>query len=334
MTSRHQVALDRVRENLLDVMGETIRGLMAEPDVTDIILNPPLPGEEHGRLWVSRLGCERQPVDFMSPEQAMRLIGAVASSMRIEATEDTPSVQGHLITDGSRFQGCIPPIVPGPFFAIRKHASAVFPLQSYVDNGQMTEGQKAIIEDTIERRLNLLVVGGTGAGKTTLLNALLLAVTEIHPHHRIFGIEDTRELKCSSLDQTFTLTSSNLDIRALVKIAMRAFADRIIIGEVRDGAALDILKAGNTGHEGWLSTVHANSATSALKRMEQLVAEVSAAPQQEAIADAVNIIVSMQRGKDGKRAVRQILACKGWENGKYVLEEAVPEITNQLQSET
>ncbi len=325
MSSRQQVALDRVRENLLDVMGETVRGLMSEPDVTDIILNPPLPVEPHGRLWVSRLGREREAIGFMSAEQAMRLIGAVASSMNVEATEATPSVQGHLITDGARFQGCIPPIVAAPFFAIRKHASAVFPLQSYVDNGQMTARQKAIAEDAIARRDNILVVGGTGAGKTTLVNSLLDAIVKIHPHHRIFGVEDTVELKCAAADQTFMRTSAGVSIPALIKIAMRSFPDRIIIGEARQGPEmLDILTAWGTGHEGGLATIHSNTAKpeAALERVEDMLMQVTSNPMHRLIARTVNVIICIDRSQ-GVRRVTQIVSVLGHDGLAY-----------QLQSET
>ena len=317
MSTRHQVALDRVR----DVMGETVRGLMAEHDVTDIILNPALPGEPHGRLWVSRLGREREAIGIMSAEQAMRLIGAVASSMNVEATEATPSVQGHLITDGARFQGCIPPIVPGPFFAIRKHASAVFPLQSYVDKGQMTVRQKAVIEDAIERRLNILPVGGTGSGKTTLVNSILHAIVQIHPHHRIFGAEDTIELKCTAADQTFMCTSAGITIADLIKIGMRSFPDRIIIGEARRGPEmLETLTAWNSGHEGGLGTIHSNTAKpeAALERIEDMLMQVTSNPMHRMIARTVNVIICLDR-INGLRRVTQIVSVLGHDGQNYQL---------------
>lgn len=163
MSTWSQVALDRVRENLLDVMGQTVRGLMVEPDVTDTKLNPPLAGEKHGRLWVARQEREREAIGFMPADQAMRLIGAVVATKNLEVTEAMPNVQSRLITDGSRFQGNIPPVVAGPFFAIGRHGSVVFSLRSYVDKGIMTERQKAIIEAAIEDRLNILAVGSVGA---------------------------------------------------------------------------------------------------------------------------------------------------------------------------
>jgi type IV secretion system protein VirB11 len=244
--------------------------------------------------------------------------------MNVEATEATPSVQGHLITDGARFQGCIPPIVPAPFFAIRKHTSAVFPLQSYVDNGQMTERQKTIIETGIERRRNILVSGGTGSGKTTLLNAILLAMTQIHPYHRFFGIEDTVELRCSALDQTFTRTSATVTIRDLIRIAMRAFADRIIIGEARGPEMLDLLMAWNTGHPGGAATVHSDTTTpeAALRRVELLLLLATQSPMHRLIADAVHMIVCIDR-TEGIRRVTQIVSVLGHDGHAY-----------QLQSET
>jgi type IV secretion system protein VirB11 len=322
--SRSQVALDRVRANLLEVMGETVRGLLTETDVTDIILNPPLPGEPHGRLWVSRLGREREPIGSMPAEQATRLIGAVASTMNTEATEATPNVQGHLITDGSRFQGCIPPIVAAPFFAIRKHASAVFPLQYYVDNGLMTERQKTIIEAAIRDRRNILVIGGTGSGKTTLVNAILLSMTQIHPFHRFFGIEDTVELKCSALDQTFMRTSATMNMRDLIKIAMRSFADRIIIGEARGPEMLEILMAWSTGHEGGIATIHSNVAKpeAGLERVEDLLMQATGNVMTRMIARTVNLIICVDRIQ-GVRRVTQVVSVIGHDGHNYRLKSEV-----------
>jgi P-type conjugative transfer ATPase TrbB len=322
--SRNQVSLDRVKGNLLDVMGETVRGLMAEPDVTDIILNPRLPGDAHGRLWVTRLGREREPTDFMPADQAMRLIGAVAATMNTEATEATPNVQGHLITDGSRFQGNIPPIVETPFFAIRKHASAVFPLPSYVEKGLMTERQLAIIDAALKKRLNILVVGSTGAGKTTLVNSLLDQMVKIHPYHRIFGIEETVELKCSARDQTFMRTSATVSIQDLIKIALRSFPDCIIIGEARGKEMLDILIAWGTGHEGGLATIHSNIARpeAALERVEDMLMQATGNPMTRMIARTVNLIICIDRSC-GVRRVSQVVSVLGHDGQNYQLQSEI-----------
>jgi type IV secretion system protein VirB11 len=244
--------------------------------------------------------------------------------MGTEVTEDTPNVEGHLITDGSRFQGNGPPICL-PFFAIRKHASAVFPIQSYVDKGQMTVRQKALITTAIERRLNILVVGGTGAGKTTLVNTLLQLIVQIHPHHRIFGAEETVELKCEAPDQTFMRTSRNIAIADLIKIGMRSFPDRIIIGEARRGKEMiEILTAWGTGHEGGLATIHSNTANpeDALQRVEDMLLQVVSSPMHRMIARTVNMIICIAR-IEGVRRVTQVVSVLGHYGHAY-----------QLQSET
>ena len=170
MADRSTVITGRHVEGLRDHLGPLINGLLAEPETTDIILNPPLSGEPDGRVWVTRIGRDREPVGFMTSEQATRLIGAVASTMNRAVTVVEPRIEGHLITDGSRFLGVIPPVSKAPFFCIRRHASKVHTLREYVDRGQMTARQKGVIEDAITRHLNIILCGGTGSGKTTLLN--------------------------------------------------------------------------------------------------------------------------------------------------------------------
>jgi type IV secretion system protein VirB11 len=311
--SREQIALTRQRDNIVDMLGETVNRLLSEPDVTDIILNPPLAGEPDGRLWVARLGRDREPVGFMPAGQALRLIGAVAASQGKEATADTPSVEGILITDGSRFQGCIPPIVEAPFFAIRRRASAVFPLAQYVAEGKMTARQCAALETAIAGRRNILVVGGTGSGKTTLLNAIISSMVAVHPYHRFFVIEDTPELQCAAPDRTIARTSAAMDIRALVRVAMRSFADRILIGEARGPEMLAILSAWNTGHPGGAATVHSDTVSPqhALERVEDLLLQANPAPMPRMIGRAVNTIVCIEADR-GKRRVSQIATVHGW----------------------
>jgi type IV secretion system protein VirB11 len=119
-------------------LGDLINGLLAEQEVTDVILNPPLPGERDGRIWVTRLSRDREPVGFMSAEQATRLIGAVASTMNKAVTADEPRIEGFLITDGSRFLGGIPPVCRAPFFCIRRHASRLFSLADYADRAPIS----------------------------------------------------------------------------------------------------------------------------------------------------------------------------------------------------
>jgi P-type conjugative transfer ATPase TrbB len=312
------VVLERQRENIEDLLGDDIGGLQKEPDVTDIICNPPLPGEDFCRIWVSRIGRDREPVARMSPERAIRLIGSVAASMGKEATEETPSVEGFLITNGARFQGLVYPSVNGGFFAIRKHASAVFPYSQYVDERKMTSRQVDVIERAIGDRLNIIIAGGTGSGKTTLLNATILSMTTISPHHRFFIIEDNPELKCSAPDRTMTATSHSMSIRDLVKAAMRSFADRIIVGETRGPEMLDILDVWNTGHEGGAATIHSNTAHPkyALKRIEHLLLKANLRYMQPVIAETVNLVICIESSR-GHRRVNQVASVQGWDGHDY-----------------
>jgi P-type conjugative transfer ATPase TrbB len=321
-TDRHSLVLTRQRELIANHLGDAILGWLAEPDTTDVICNPPLAGEDACRVWVARLGHDREQVGTMPPDQAHRLIGAVAASMGQEATPDTPSVEGILLTDGSRFQGCIPPIVAAPFFAIRRPASAVFPLERYVADGRMTEAQKAVIEDAVARRLNILITGGTGSGKTTLLNGVILAMATITPYHRFFFIEDTPELQCVALDRTMTRTSRTVTIRDLVRVAMRSFADRIIIGETRGPEMLDILTAWRTGHEGGAATIHSNVASpiDALERVEDLLLQATPNPMQRMIAKTINLIVCVAISR-GERRVTQVAEVTGLNGNGYVIKE-------------
>ena len=317
MADRSTVIVSRHVEGLRDHLGPLINGLLAEPETTDVILNPPLSGEAEGRIWVTRLGRDREPVGFMSADQATRLIGAVASTMNRAVTAAEPRIEGHLITDGSRFLGGIPPVSKAPFFCIRRHASKVHTLEDYVQREQMTGRQKAVIEKAIARRTNIIISGGTGSGKTTLLNAIIQAMTEISPNHRFFGIEEVPELQCSAPDQTFTLTTDTVNIRDLVKTAMRAFADRILIGEARGGEMLNILQAWNTGHEGGAATLHSNTTTpaAALERIEDMVSMAPTPPAapQRMIARTVGLIICLDFDEQKQRRVRQIVSVQGYD---------------------
>jgi type IV secretion system protein VirB11 len=319
---KETVVRSRHKDAIANHLGDDILRWLSEPDTTDVICNPPLPGEENCRIWVARLGRDREPVGTMAPDQAMQLICAVAGSMGRAATPDSPSVEGVLLTDGSRFQGLIPPVVAAPFFAIRRPASAVFPLSAYVASGRMTETQKAIIEDAVLRRLNILICGGTGSGKTTLLNAVTLAMAELTPHHRFFFIEDTAELKCEAPDRTMTLTSRTMTIRDLLRSAMRSFPDRIIIGETRGPEMLDILTAWRTGHEGGAATIHSNvaSPTDALERVEDLLLQANPNPMQRMIAKTINLIVCVAM-EHGQRKVAQVAEVTGWDGHHYLIKE-------------
>ncbi|RUV80319.1 P-type conjugative transfer ATPase TrbB, partial [Mesorhizobium sp. M1A.F.Ca.IN.020.32.1.1] len=196
---------------------------------------------------------------------------------------------------GHRFEGLLPPVVAAPTFTIRRRASRLIPLDDYVKAKVMTTRQADIIRNAIASRLNVVISGGTGSGKTTLANAVIAEIVETAPEDRILILEDTAEIQCAAENAVALHTSDTIDMARLLKSTMRLRPDRIIVGEVRDGAALTLLKAWNTGHPGGVTTIHSNSAMSALRRLEQLTAEASQQPMQEVIAEAVDLVVSIER---------------------------------------
>jgi type IV secretion system protein TrbB len=163
-----------------------------------------------------------------------------------------------------------------------------------------------------------VVSGGTGTGKTTLTNAIIAEIVTATPQHRLVILEDTAEIQCAAENAVILHTSDTVDMQRLLKSTMRLRPDRIIVGEVRDGAALTLLKAWNTGHPGGIATVHSDNALSALTRLEQLIAEVSQQAMPQVIGQAVDLIVSIERTAKG-RVVRDILGVEGFHDGHYLV---------------
>lgn len=167
--------------------------------------------------------------------------------------------------------------------------------------GLMTADQFTVSTNAVASRLNIVVSGGTGSAKTTLANAVIAAIVSHAPEHRLVILEDTDEIQCAAEITVSLHTSYTLDMARLLKGTMRLRPDRIVVREVRNGAALTLLKAWNTGHPGGITTIHANSAFSALRRLEQLTAEVSQQPMREVIGEAVDLIVSIERTDRGRQ---------------------------------
>ncbi|MDA8252564.1 MAG: P-type conjugative transfer ATPase TrbB, partial [Rhodospirillales bacterium] len=266
-------------------------GLLAEPGLVELMLNA------DGTIWADRLGQGMSPAGSLPAAAAESFIGTVASTLRSTVTRDNPILECELPAeppfDGSRFEAVIPPVVTAPVFTVRRKASAVFPLKEYERQGIISSRQRAAIEAAVLQRRNILVVGGTGTGKTTLTNAIIDHMVRAAPQHRLVIIEDTRELQCAARNAVVMRATDTVDMQRLLKATMRLRPDRIIVGEVRGGEALSLLKAWNTGHPGGVCTVHANHAHGGLQRIEQLIAEVSQTPMRPLIAEAVNLIVSI-----------------------------------------
>ncbi len=317
-------SLDRKRAMLRTAMGPAIAAALADPLVIEVMVNP------DGALRLDRLGAGRSDTGIMiEPAQAERIIRLVASHMRTEVHGAAPIVSAELPPHGEglageRFEGLLPPVSPGPCFAIRKPASRIYTLADYVSDGIMTaEVARALSLAVVERR-NLLVAGGTSSGKTTLANALL---AELAPRdERVILIEDTRELQCAAPDTVALRTRPGVVSMAdLVRSTLRLRPDRIIVGEVRGGEALDMLKAWNTGHPGGIATVHANSARSALYRVEQLIQEAVVTVPRRLIADAIDLIVFIE-GRGLGRRIAGLECVEGVDAaGDYALRALDPE---------
>jgi type IV secretion system protein VirB11 len=254
----------------------------------------------------------------ISPENLTAALGTIAAMNGAELNEENPIIECRLPFNGSRVEGTIPPVSPeGPSMCVRKHTSAIFPLSQYVSEGRIPDDAAEYLKKAIREAKNILVAGGTSSGKTTFVNSLMKELLEISPDDRLIVIEDTQELQCASRNKQRFVATEKVTMRRLVKTAMRYRPDRIIIGEVRGGEALELLKSWNTGHPGGFSTVHANSARGALLRLEQLIGEVSVSPMSSLIAEAINVAVYMKEFGRAGRQVTEIIQVNGYREGEY-----------------
>lgn len=291
-------------------LGPKIVGWLQEPNVVEIMLNP------DGSLWVERHGTGMVQDGVMRASQATEVLAVVAGILGTTVTIDRPVLECELPFDGSRFEGLIPPVVAAPTFTIRRKATQVFTLDNYVSSKIMTAAQGAAIKQAVADHSNILVVGGTGSGKTTLANAIIHCIAETFPEKRLVIIEDTAELQCSAANVVQLRSNIGFSMQDCLKATLRLRPDKIVVGEVRDGSALALIKAWNTGHPGGVATVHANNAVGGLKRMENLVAEGSMAPAQHQIAEAINFVVVIGKTEDGRR-IRELLHVHQWDGQRY-----------------
>lgn len=312
MTSQHR-ALPRLVSKLQNALGDHLCVALDDPNVVEIMLNP------DGRLFIERLDRGITAAGELQRTAAETVIGSVAHVLNCEVDDEHPIVSGELPMGGHRFEGLLPPVVAGPSFTIRRRASRLIPLEDYVTGGAMTAAQAEVIRSAVAAKLNIIVAGGTGSGKTTLTNAILAEIVAHLPEDRLIILEDTAEIQCSAENAVCLHTSDTVDMARLLKSTMRLRPDRIIVGEVRDGAALTLLKAWNTGHPGGIATIHSNTARSALQRLEQLTAEASQQPMQAVIGGAVDLIIAIERTPKGRR-VTEILHVNRFACGQYDIE--------------
>lgn len=294
-------------------LGQEVVDAFNDPAVIEVLLNP------DGFVWVERLGGAMQPLCRMDAANAQAVIETVAGYHGKEVTRESPLLEDVFPLLGARFAGQLPPVVEKPAFSVRKKASAVFTLAEYVEKGNMTQPQMACIQEAVSAHRNILIVGGTSSGKTTLVNGVIDEMVQRHPDERIVVIEDTGEVQCKARNSVKLLATPTVSMTALLKTTLRMRPDRILVGEVRGPEALDLLMAWNTGHEGGVATIHANSPSDALDRMTMLVSMHPSAPRliEPLIGRVVHTIVYVSRGEDNRRKVRTILQVEGYEHGKF-----------------
>ncbi|HIX40210.1 MAG TPA: P-type conjugative transfer ATPase TrbB [Candidatus Desulfovibrio intestinigallinarum] len=306
---------DRLLDSLKFNCGPLMMKHLEDPNVVEIMLNP------DGRLWIERYGEAMECVGDLPVAQGKAILSLVANALGCTVDERRPIVEGVFPLDGSRFEGVFPPIVgPGASFSLRKKAARIIPLSDYVESGVMRPEVIPILREAIVGRKNIVVVGGTSSGKTTFVNAVIRELDELCPDDRLLILEDTRELQSSAPNVVFFQTTEKVGMRELAATCMRYRPTRILVGEVRDGAALELLKLWNTGHPGGIGTFHADSAEEALPRLEELVEEAGVGCKSALIGRAVDLVVFMTRTSDNTRRLQSIVRVHGYANGRYETE--------------
>jgi P-type conjugative transfer ATPase TrbB len=304
------------RDSLCRALGPAVLDALADPDVTEIYVNP------GGSLYLDTRSRGRVAAPArLSSEQVLRFLNLVGSRVPMVLNAGRPQIQAELPGDlflGARLQGFIPPLAAAPSFNLRKPPSTVYSLDDYVLEGILSARHREALAEAVRERRNVLVAGGTASGKTTLVNAVLLEITTAFPRHRIVVLEDTVELRCAAPDHLALRTTDSLRLRDLVKAALRTSPDRIVVGEVRDEAALDLLDAWETGHPGGVATLHANDALAALHRLDRLAQRANAGPQAHLVGDAIHL-VAMIAGGSQRRQVTELVRVQGFDGAAYRL---------------
>ncbi len=298
--------------------------LLKDPTISDILVN------SHRRIYIERRGkLEVTNVTFKDDEHLMRVIERIVSSVGRRIDESSPMVDARL-ADGSRVNAIIPPLaIDGPVLSIRRFGSEPLRMSALIEHKALTKDIADMLEMCIRARLNVLISGGTGAGKTTLLNALSAYIPE---DERIVTIEDSAELQLQQPHVVRLETRppniegrGEVSQRDLVKNALRMRPDRIVIGEVRGGEAIDMLQAMNTGHDGSLTTVHANTPRDALARLETMIQmtgmRLSDRAMRQQVASAINLVLQVARLSDGSRRVTSISEITGMEGDTITMQE-------------
>jgi len=308
-----------------DILGYgPIEPLLGDGSITEVMVNG------FDNIYIERNGkIEKTNVTFENESHLMRIIDRIVSPLGRRVDESSPMVDARL-PNGYRVNATIPPLsLNGPLLTIRKFAQTPFTAQDLTANGTLTTSLVALLKACVEARVNLVISGGTGSGKTTLLNVVSAFIPS---NERIITIEDTAELQ---LKQEHALRlekrppniegRGEVTIRQLVINALRMRPDRIIVGEARGGEALDMLQAMNTGHDGSMTTIHSNSPRDTLRRIETMVLmagmDLPLKAIREQVASAIDLIVHMERMRDGTRKIVQVAEVQSMEGDTIVMQD-------------
>ena len=318
---RHNLVLD-IQHEMLGF--GPLESLLGDPSVSDILVNT------YAKVYVERRGrLELTDVTFHDNAHLMKIIEKIVSRVGRRVDESSPMVDARL-PDGSRVNAIIPPLaIDGPILSIRRFAAEPLRLQSLVDFKSLTADMAEILQGLGRAKVNILISGGTGSGKTTMLNVISGFISAAE---RIVTVEDAAELQMQQPHIVRLETrppniegKGEVSQRALVRNALRMRPDRIILGEVRGGEALDMLQAMNTGHEGSMATIHANTPRDALTRLENMIsmaaANLPSKAMRQQISSAIGVIVQVGRLTDGKRKVLSITEISGMEGDMITTQE-------------
>jgi pilus assembly protein CpaF len=314
-----------VNEVVNDILGfGPLEHLLYEPTIADILVNG------YSSVYVERFGrLEKTPITFKDNAHLLKVIDRIVTQVGRRIDESSPLVDARLM-DGSRVNAIIPPLaIDGPSLSIRRFTQDKMQLQDMVAIGTLSQSMADVFANMVKIRLNILISGGTGSGKTTMLNALS---NNIPKHERIVTIEDSAELQLK-MDNLVRLETRPPNIegkgevtqRDLVRNSLRMRPDRIVIGEVRGQEAFDMLQAMNTGHDGSLTTIHANSPRDALSRVENMVTmagfDLPLKTIRSQIASAINVVLQLERMEDGRRRVISISEINSMEGDIITMSE-------------
>ncbi len=330
LVEENEILNRQEREGLVEEILDEVFGLgpleplLQDEDITDILVNGPKD------VFVERYGLlERTRTEFKDERHLMRIIQKIVSAVGRRVDESSPFVDARL-ADGSRVNAIVAPLaVDGSLLSIRKFAKKKIGIQRLIELGSVPEAMAEVLSAVVKSRRNVLISGGTGSGKTTMLNAMSSFIDE---RERIVTIEDSAELQLQQ-EHVARLETRPPNIegrgevtqRDLVKNALRMRPDRIIVGEVRAGEAFDMLQAMNTGHDGSMTTIHANSARDSLSRLEQMIGmsgiDITSKSSRSQIASAINVVLQVGRLSDGRRKVLSLSEITGMEGDVVTMQD-------------